>query len=58
MKLRVPPTEKNFPGYKNAPKVASVTPWEQFQYIAITLSETLRIACGACLSKITRLTKV
>ena len=58
MKLRVPPTEKNFPGYKNAPKVASVSLWEQFSYIAITLAETLRIAYKAGLSKIVRNTKV
>tara|TARA_Y100000004_G_C8674013_1_gene310467 strand:+ start:370 stop:543 length:174 start_codon:yes stop_codon:yes gene_type:complete len=53
MKLRVPPTEKNFPGYKNAPRVYT-TYWEQFTYIAMTLSETARIACGKGLRALRR----
>jgi len=52
MKLRVPPTEKNFPGYKIAPQDFTVTPREQLSYIAITLSETLRIACKAGLLRV------
>ena len=54
MKLRVPPTEKNFPGYKSTPQVFTTTIGEQLTYIAITLSETLRIACKACYEKIMR----
>ena len=52
MKLRVPPTEKNFPGYKIAPQVYTTTSWEQLSYIAMTLSETLRIACKAGLLRV------
>jgi hypothetical protein len=57
MKLRVPPTEKNFPGYKIAPQVFQVTPREQLEYIAITLSETLRIAWKAGLERLMRVTR-
>lgn len=56
MKLRVPPSEKNFPGYKNPPRVHT-TLSEQFEYIAITLSETLRIACKAGLERLMRVTR-
>lgn len=56
MKLRVPPTEKNFPGYKTPPRVTT-THWEEFSYIAITLSETLRIACRAGLERLMRVTR-
>lgn len=57
MKLRVPPTEKNFPGYKIAPQVFRVTAREQLEYIAITLSETLRIAWKAGLERLMRVTR-
>jgi hypothetical protein len=53
MKLRVPPSEKNFPGYKNPPRVHT-TISEQIEYITITLSETLRIAYKALVTKVTR----
>ena len=53
MKLRVPPTEKNFPGMKTPPKVYT-TLSEQIEYIAITLSEALRIAYNALVNKVTR----
>jgi hypothetical protein len=53
MKLRVPPSEKNFPGYKNPPRVHT-TISEQIEYIAITLSETLRIAYNVVVNKVTR----
>jgi len=54
MKLRVPPSEKNFPGYKIAPQDFTTSPREQLEYIAITLSETLRIACKAGLERCMR----
>jgi hypothetical protein len=53
MKLRVPPTEKNFPGMKTPPKVHT-TFSEQIEYITITLSEALRIAYNALVNKVTR----
>jgi hypothetical protein len=53
MKLRVPPSEKNFPGYKNPPRVQT-TFSEQIEYITITLSEALRIAYNALVNKVTR----
>jgi len=42
MKLRVPPTEKNFPDIKTPPKVETNW-WDQISYIAISLAESLRI---------------
>jgi hypothetical protein len=53
MKLRVPPSEKNFPGYKNPLRVHT-TFSEQIEYITITLSEALRIAYNALVNKVTR----
>jgi hypothetical protein len=53
MKLRVPPSEKNFPGMKTPPRVTT-TIWEQIEYITITLSEALRIASNALVNKVTR----
>tara|TARA_A100001201_G_scaffold137437_1_gene127335 strand:- start:548 stop:727 length:180 start_codon:yes stop_codon:yes gene_type:complete len=52
MKLRVPPTEKNFPGYKTAPRVCNVTAREQINYILISLGETARIASEALVRRI------
>ena len=55
MKLRVPPTEKNFPDIKNPPRVE--TPLrEQVAYIWESLSETARIAVKALRDKITNKT--
>jgi hypothetical protein len=48
MKLRVPPSEKNFEGIKTPLRV---TPREQIEYISITLSETLRIAYKALVTR-------
>ena len=56
MKLRVPPSEKNFQVINCSPRVYT-TLGEQFSYIAITLSETLRIAWKAGLERIRRVTR-
>jgi|SaaInlV_125m_DNA_1040241.scaffolds.fasta_scaffold52413_3 hypothetical protein len=53
MKLRVPLTQKNFPGYNNPPQV-STSLKEQLTYITMSLSETARIACGGLWYKLTR----
>ena len=53
MKLRVPPTEKNFPGYKKPPEVRGTTLLEQTEYIFITLRETARIARRTLLNNLT-----
>lgn len=49
MKLRVPPTEKNFGGMKISHRVSAK---EQIEYILITLSETSRIAYKALLTRL------